>query len=177
MVVRGRSAGRKPLDTALVAADRPRTTIRIQVGPPGTYGAALSPRPGTISLEGAQFDAYLKEEGFDRVLGDRRAKHELGKPVTERRASHGKAVFHAGSAPGAQWERGWGARRGRHELGKPVTERRASHGKAVFQAGSALGDNWNEVFGYPAEIIPLRNPYALHPGDTLRLELRVARAA
>jgi hypothetical protein len=131
-------AGRKQLDTALVAADGPRTTIRIQIGPPGTYVAGLSLRPDTVSLEGAQFDAYLKEEGFDRVLGDRRAKHELG---------------------------------------KPVTERRASHGKAVFQAGSALGDNWNEVFGYPAEIIPLRNPYALHPGDTLRLELRVARAA
>ena len=66
------------------------------------------------------------------------------------------------------------ARRAAGELAAPATERYAKHVKVVFQAGAALSDGWNAVLGYPAEIIPLANPYALHPGDTLRLELRVA---
>src|ERR1043165_5216209 len=129
--------GRKALDTALVAADGPRTAIRIEVGPAGTYVAGLSLHPSAITLDGTQFNAYLKEEGLEAVLEDRRAKNELG---------------------------------------KPATERYAKHVKVVFQAGSSLSDDWSVVLGYPAEIVPLANPYALHPGDTLRLELRSAGA-
>src|ERR1041385_9156673 len=62
-------AGRKQLDTALVAADGPRTTIRIQIGPPGTYVAGLSLRPDTVSLAGAQFDARSCPAGARDQIG------------------------------------------------------------------------------------------------------------
>src|ERR1044072_7553852 len=45
--------GRKALDTALVAADGPRTAIRIQVGPAGTYVAGVARHPSAIKRAGA----------------------------------------------------------------------------------------------------------------------------
>jgi uncharacterized protein DUF4198 len=130
--------GRKHLDTTAVAADGPRTAIEVQVGPPGTYVAGLSLLPSSIAEKGPQFNAYLKEEGLNAVLEDRRAKGELG---------------------------------------KAVTERYAKHVKVAFQAGAALGDAWNVALGYPVEIVPLANPYALRAGDTLRVKLLVNGAA
>jgi hypothetical protein len=57
------------------------------------------------------------------------------------------------------------------ELGKPARERYSKHVKMLFQAGSARSDGWNAVLGYPVEIVPLRNPYALGPADTLRFRI------
>lgn len=65
------------------------------------------------------------------------------------------------------------ARRQSGELTKPARERYAKHVKAVFQAGPELTDGWKTVLGYPAEIVPLANPYQLARGDTLRLRLLV----
>lgn len=130
--------GRRHLDTSVVAALGPRTTIRARIGPAGTYVAGLSLHPSSITLKGAQFNAYLKEEGLDATLEDRRAKGELDRPATERYAKHVKVIFQAGSTP---------------------------------------SDEWSAVLGYPVEIVPLANPYALRAGDTLRVKLMVNGAA
>lgn len=64
-------------------------------------------------------------------------------------------------------------RRRAGELRKPARERYAKHVKVVFQAGDTHTDGWKTVLGYPAELVPLANPYRLHPGDTLRVQVLV----
>lgn len=52
------------------------------------------------------------------------------------------------------------ARRAANELGKGARERYAKHVKAVFQVGDAHTLDYAWVLGYPAEIVPMGNPYA-----------------
>ena len=65
------------------------------------------------------------------------------------------------------------ARRADNELGKGARERYSKHVKAVFQVGEARSDAFGAVLGYPAEIVPLDNPYALSNGATLRVRCLV----
>jgi len=64
-------------------------------------------------------------------------------------------------------------RRTRNELGKPARERYHKHVKALLQVGDSSGPSFDAVFGYPAEIIPLANPYGLRRGGTLRIRVLV----
>ena len=60
------------------------------------------------------------------------------------------------------------AERGRdRELNKDVRERYSKHVRAIFQVGDQLTDDYKTPLGYPVEIIPQENPYALKPGQTL----------
>jgi len=59
------------------------------------------------------------------------------------------------------------ARTQKGELEKPARERYSKHVKAVFQVGDARTGTFNTVLGYPAEIVPLENPYALSSGGEL----------
>ncbi len=59
------------------------------------------------------------------------------------------------------------ARHRDNELGKDVRERYSKHVKAVFQVGDARTDDFSAILGYPAEIVPLNNPYRLQVGGEL----------
>lgn len=59
------------------------------------------------------------------------------------------------------------ARTRNHELEKPARERYSKHVKAVFQVGDRKTDNFGVILGYPAEIVPLENPYGLRVGADL----------
>ena len=65
------------------------------------------------------------------------------------------------------------ARRVANELGKGARERYSKHVKAVFQVGDTRSDAFGAVLGYPAELVPLDNPYALSIGATLRVRCLV----
>ena len=65
------------------------------------------------------------------------------------------------------------ARRRDGELERPVRERYWKHVKAVIQVGSPRTDHALSAIGYPAEIVPLENPYARSVGDTLRVRTLV----
>ena len=65
------------------------------------------------------------------------------------------------------------ARRRGGELGKKARERYAKHVKALLQAGPTPSDDFATVLGYPAEIVPRENPYALRPGATLHVRTLV----
>lgn len=54
-----------------------------------------------------------------------------------------------------------------------VRERYSKHVKAFVQVGDARTDGYATPLGYPAELIPLSNPYALKAGDTLRVRTLV----
>ena len=58
-------------------------------------------------------------------------------------------------------------RQRRGELDRDVVERYSKHVKAVFQVGEARGEGWDRVLGFPAEIVPLSNPYELRAGGEL----------
>jgi uncharacterized GH25 family protein len=59
-------------------------------------------------------------------------------------------------------------RRRTNEMQKPARERYHKHVKALIQVGAARSDHYATALGYPAEIIPLENPYSLAKGATLR---------
>ncbi len=52
-------------------------------------------------------------------------------------------------------------------------ERYSKHVKAVFQVGDARSDGYATVLGYPAELVPLDNPYSLTRGGALRIRCLV----
>lgn len=54
------------------------------------------------------------------------------------------------------------------QLGKDATERYSKHVKAIIQAGGELSADFSAELGYPVEIVPLHNPYALSEGDIFR---------
>ena len=60
-------------------------------------------------------------------------------------------------------------RRAKGELGDSAREQYAKHVKAIIQAGDTRTTGWNTRLGYPAELVPLSNPYELSVGDTLKL--------
>ena len=67
-------------------------------------------------------------------------------------------------------------RRADNELGLGARERYAKHVKAIFQVGEARTESFGVALGYPAEIVPLENPYAIarsEAGTTLRVRCLV----
>ena len=55
------------------------------------------------------------------------------------------------------------------QLGKDARERYSKHVKAIFQVGETRTENYQTPLGYPVEIIPRQNPYALRPGQVLEV--------
>jgi hypothetical protein len=65
------------------------------------------------------------------------------------------------------------ARRQAGELEKPARELYHKHVKALIQVGQQRSDHFATELGYPAEIVPLENPYSLARGATLRVRTLV----
>jgi uncharacterized GH25 family protein len=65
------------------------------------------------------------------------------------------------------------ARRKSGETTKAARERYQKHIKALVQVGDSRSDAYSTALGYPAELIPLANPYALERGAPLRLRVMV----
>ena len=65
------------------------------------------------------------------------------------------------------------ARQRAGELGKPARERYHKHVKAMVQVGTARSNDFATPLGYPAELIPVENPYTLASGATLRVKTLV----
>jgi uncharacterized GH25 family protein len=61
------------------------------------------------------------------------------------------------------------ARRRDKELNRDVRECYSKHVKALVQVGRTRSDQFSTELGYPAELIPLDNPYTLSPGSVLRV--------
>ncbi len=65
------------------------------------------------------------------------------------------------------------ARRKSGEMEMPARELYQKHVKAMLQVGDARSAHYATPFGYPAEFVPLENPYALAKGGTLRVRTLV----
>ncbi|MDB4906646.1 MAG: NikM domain containing protein [Gemmatimonadetes bacterium] len=84
--------------SAWTSPDTLHSVIAFTTGDEGTYVLGATVKPREITLEGAQFNAYLKEEGILDALADRRRTHELQRRATERYAKFVKAVYQVGAA-------------------------------------------------------------------------------
>ncbi len=65
------------------------------------------------------------------------------------------------------------ARRAQQRLNDRAKERYQKHVKALVQVGTTPSDAFSTVLGYPAELVPLQNPYALKVGATLDIRVLV----
>lgn len=65
------------------------------------------------------------------------------------------------------------ARRRSGELGRPARERYSKHVKTLLQVGAVRSGGYDVVMGYPAELVPLDNPYRLGVGGVLRVRALV----
>jgi uncharacterized GH25 family protein len=65
------------------------------------------------------------------------------------------------------------ARQKAGEMGKGAKERYHKHVKALVQVGTARSDHYATALGYPAEIVPVENPYSLSSGASLRVKTLV----
>jgi hypothetical protein len=65
------------------------------------------------------------------------------------------------------------ARRAKGELDRPARERYSKHVKALVQVGESRSASVDVELGYPAELVPLDNPYTLRPGGALRVRALV----
>lgn len=65
------------------------------------------------------------------------------------------------------------ARRAQKRLNDRAKERYQKHVKALVQVGATPGDAFGTVLGYPAELVPVQNPYALRVGATLDVRVLV----
>lgn len=64
-------------------------------------------------------------------------------------------------------------RRRDNALGRPAREMYQKHVKAIFQVGEARTGGFDRVLAYPAELVPLENPYMLRSGGSLRVRALV----
>jgi uncharacterized GH25 family protein len=56
-------------------------------------------------------------------------------------------------------------------LGKPAKESHAEYTKLLLQVGAKKDDGYKMTVGYPIEIVPEQNPYALKLGDNIRFKI------
>jgi uncharacterized GH25 family protein len=59
------------------------------------------------------------------------------------------------------------------EIDRPARERYSKHVKALLQVGGARSEHFATELGYPAELVPLENPYTLQVGGVLRVRTLV----
>lgn len=65
------------------------------------------------------------------------------------------------------------ARQQAGEMAASARERYHKHVKAIIQVGEVRSEHYATALGYPAEIVPLENPYALRSGLSLRVKTLV----
>jgi uncharacterized GH25 family protein len=65
------------------------------------------------------------------------------------------------------------ARRAQKRLNERSKERYQKHVKALVQVGATTSAAFSTVLGYPAELVPMENPYALKVGATLSVRVLV----
>jgi len=62
-------------------------------------------------------------------------------------------------------------RKNSNTLKDKAIEKYSKHVKTIFQVGTTTTGDWQTPLGYPIEFVPLENPYELHTGDSLAVQL------
>ncbi len=137
------AAGRTHIDMMQWAGDTTyadTTFLQIETGDPGTYIVGASTKPRELGMSGADFNEYLDHDGIPDILAAR-ADADLEAEVWERYAKHVKAVLQVGD-----------------KVDKP---------KTWWRFWQKEDPAYLTHLGYPAEVVPLENPYSMKVGDEL----------
>jgi uncharacterized GH25 family protein len=122
---------------------------------------------GRVQLDTAEWDARGDTSTF-RVRTGRAGTYVVGASTTPSMialaAKDFNSYLRADGIPDVL-----DARRGAGELDRPARERYSKHVKALVQVGGTPSDGVSTELGYPAELVPLDNPYRLGPAGTLRV--------
>jgi uncharacterized GH25 family protein len=62
-------------------------------------------------------------------------------------------------------------RKANNALDQNAAEEYSKHVKTIFQVGDQTSEDWKTPLGYPIEFVPMQNPYDLHPGHSLEVQL------
>lgn len=126
------------LTTLATVGDTLRTTLSFMRA--GTNVVTLRSAETLSTLEGAKFNAYLREDGLTNVLALRTSRKELDKPGREAYSRCLKTLVRVSSdRPGAPPD--------------------------------PADTVWRQRVGLPLELVPERDPYRLHSGDSLVVRL------
>jgi hypothetical protein len=136
--------GRTAIARDTWTARDPRSTVRVAFDGPGTYVIGVELAASRITLDGAAFDAYLREEGITPILDRRRATQRLGTRATESYAKAAKTIVAVTDASG--------------------------HVAPAPRDGTSAALT---PLGYAAEIVPLVDPYRLGVGDAVAVRALV----
>lgn len=90
--------GRRDIETPVIDGDPPRARLRLRQA--GTAVVALSTDASYITMEPAEFTAYLEEEGHEAALATRRSADKAAAKGHERYTRHVKTILNA-AGPGA----------------------------------------------------------------------------
>jgi uncharacterized GH25 family protein len=93
------AGARTRLDRASWTEREPRSDVSFTAGDAGTWVLGVSLQPRLLSLKGADFNAYLRDEGIDDVLARRKAAGRLDEPSRERYSKYVKALLQVGDEP------------------------------------------------------------------------------
>jgi uncharacterized GH25 family protein len=72
----------------------------MRVTEPGLYVVGYRSRPSAITLEAEKFEAYLREEGLDRIVEERCTRGESSLPGREKFSRAAKSIIGSGDSPG-----------------------------------------------------------------------------
>lgn len=129
------------LTAALTAGDTLRSTLAFTRV--GTNVVALRSTESLITLEGAKFNAYLREDGLTTVLAQRTANGDLAKAGREGYSRCLKTLV------------------------------RVSDARRAAAPPDPADTCWRQVLGLPLELVPEQDPYRLRAGDSLTVRLLV----
>jgi uncharacterized GH25 family protein len=72
---------------------------------PGLWLVAYRSKPAPLELSASAFEQYLREEGLERVIDERKARNESTSPGRERFSRSVKSLIRVGSSPSAGYDR------------------------------------------------------------------------
>ena len=90
-------SGRVRLEQSAWSETEPRSSVSVTTAEPGSYVLGASLRPMMLVLNGADFTAYLKEEGIEEILALRARQKRQGEGSRERYSKYVKAIVQAGA--------------------------------------------------------------------------------
>lgn len=86
---------------ALVPAGAVQGSVPMAFAQKGAHLLSLDTHPSTIELPADKFNAYLREEGLERVLAQREASGQAAQPGRERYRRHVKTLLRVGGTSDA----------------------------------------------------------------------------
>ncbi len=149
----------------------------VRVDSPGLHTIVYRSTRSSIELPAEKFEAYLKEEGLERIVALRAARGESAKAGREVYSRCAKAIVLCGDPPVSPLMKGGGD----FPFGLAPRSPSATLGKGSDPPQSPLvkggGDlsaflaRGGEIIGLPLELVAEANPYALSPGGSFAVRV------